>query len=97
MKSFLEAISPTAAALLALPASAFSGGVSVKAITKERKHGRHVVHSSTAAGRPVCGGGNAGRTAVWQEVIIDPDCKRCLAILNKRKAQNETNIQTTPA
>ena len=33
---------------------------------------------------------HGGRRAQWQEVIFEPDCKRCLAIIeNRNKKQNK--------
>ena len=90
--SILEAISPTARLLLGN-----SGGGIVNSITKSTKTGLHRVHAVNANHAPICGGGNSARSAQWQEVIIEPDCRRCLKILefrNKRKEQNANRDQT---
>jgi hypothetical protein len=77
--SLLEAISPTARALLA----EFSEGGGKMNIIKNTKRGCHRIHVLNGL-VPLCGGGHGARAAQWQEVILEPDCKRCLAILEKR-------------
>jgi hypothetical protein len=41
-----------------------------------------VVHQPGAGPttKPLCGGGNGARGAQWQEVLLQVDCRRCLAI-----------------
>jgi hypothetical protein len=90
MMSLLEAISPTARGLL----SRISGGGSVKFLTKERSHGKHRTHVMNTNGAPVCGGGNSARNTQWQEVFTDPDCNRCLIIIERRN-RNQTNKMNT--
>ena len=77
--TLLEAISPTARALLNHP---FFGGGKMN-ITKNTKRGCRRVHILNGL-VPLCGGGHGARAAQWQEIILEPDCKRCLAIIEKR-------------
>ena len=62
-------------------------------ITKNAKRGRHRVHVANTNHAPVCGGGNSARSAQWQEVILEPDCQRCLAIQKRKREQCDTASQ----
>ena len=45
---------------------------------------RHVL----VDGKPLCGGGNGARAGQWQTELIDqPNCKRCPAILERHQAR----------
>lgn len=81
--TLLEAISPTSRALVNQVNS--GGGGVVNAITKNTKRGRHRVHAVNANHAPICGGGNSARSAQWQEVLLEPDCRRCLAIQKRQR------------
>jgi hypothetical protein len=62
-----------------------------KFITKNTKSGSHRTHvaNSKKRNQPVCGGGNSARSAQWQEVFTEPNCKRCLTII-ERSFKNES-------
>jgi hypothetical protein len=53
-------------------------------ITKSARRGNYRVHAGNANHAPVCGGGHAARSAQWQEVILEPDYRRCQQILKRR-------------
>ena len=53
-------------------------------LVKNTKTGTHRVHAINALGKPVCGGGHHARSAEWQTDLAEPNCKRCLAILNRQ-------------
>jgi hypothetical protein len=47
------------------------------------------VHILSAAGVPLCGGGNGARAAQWQREIGPCNCRACKTILNRKsKTQN---------
>jgi hypothetical protein len=56
-------------------------------ITQNATRRKYRIHSTNANGAPVCGGGNAARTAQWQQVILATDCQRCAQILKRRYHQ----------
>lgn len=80
--TLLEAISPTARALLKGAKS--GGGIAMIAITKGSKAGGHRVHIRQADA-PLCGGGHQAKSAQWQETIEEPDCFACLLIQKQRR------------
>ena len=45
-----------------------------------RKPRRHVIID----GRPLCGGGNGGKTTHWQQDMGEVNCARCQAITANR-------------
>jgi hypothetical protein len=63
----------------------------VNSITKNTKRGKHRIHAVNAYRGPVCGGGNSARSAEWQEVILEPNCRRCAAILQRQRDTAQAN------
>jgi hypothetical protein len=50
-----------------------------------------------SGGKPACGGGggHSGRTSHWQtDAFGEVDCKRCLAILNRKNLKQKEHSET---
>lgn len=90
--TLLEAILPISRAVLN---QANSGGGIVN-ITKNTKTGNHRVHEATVDHAPVCGGGNSARSAQWHTVFLEPDCKRCAAILQRKRDASPIDKNNQP-
>jgi hypothetical protein len=66
-------------------------------LVKNTKSGVHRVHAINALGKPVCGGGHQARVAEWQTDLAEPNCKRCLTILERQSSVRPSTFAPRPS